>query len=170
MGGRDGLLVDLFRQNTWASLRLLDMARTLTADQLHSDAKGTYGSIIDTLNHYIRSEAGYLPEAKVARPAWTKGGARADVDNLDELRRRVEVSGELWQRYLDDPLDGDEMLSLDGGLYECRATVPVVQALNHATLHREQVCSILTWIGVEPPDLQAWAWAEDTGHLRAVPG
>jgi len=35
-------------------------------------------------------------------------------------------------------------------------------------VHREQICSILTALGLEPPDLQVWAYAEATGHSREV--
>ncbi len=42
----------------------------------------------------------------------------------------------------------------------------VVQALHHGNAHREQICAILTGLGIEPPDIQVWAYAEATGHAR----
>jgi len=44
--------------------------------------------------------------------------------------------------------------------------VLIVQALHHGNAHREQICAILTGFGIEPPDIQAWAYAEATGHAR----
>jgi hypothetical protein len=35
-------------------------------------------------------------------------------------------------------------------------TILVTQALFHAAEHREQIKTIMTQIGVEPPDLQGW--------------
>jgi len=46
--------------------------------------------------------------------------------------------------------------------------VPIAQALHHGNVHREQICSVLTTLGLEPPDLQVWAYAEATGHAREV--
>ena len=42
----------------------------------------------------------------------------------------------------------------------------VIQALHHGNAHREQICVVLTGLGIEPPDIQAWAYAEATGHAR----
>ena len=46
-----------------------------------------------------------------------------------------------------------------------RASVFVSQALHHGNAHREQICSILTSLGIEPPDVQAWGFAEATGRM-----
>jgi len=32
--------------------------------------------------------------------------------------------------------------------------------INHATEHREQIKAIMTGLGIEPPDLQGWAYFE----------
>jgi hypothetical protein len=37
-------------------------------------------------------------------------------------------------------------------------TIILTQVINHATEHREQVKTILTQSGIEPPDLQSWAY------------
>jgi uncharacterized damage-inducible protein DinB len=44
--------------------------------------------------------------------------------------------------------------------------VLVIQALHHGNPHREQICAILTGLGIEPPDIQARAYAEATDHAR----
>ena len=40
-------------------------------------------------------------------------------------------------------------------------TIILTQVINHATEHREQIKAILTELGIEPPDLQAWAYFEE---------
>ena len=162
----DEFLLEAFRHNAWANKRLIDFCGALSEEQLQSTTVGTFGSILGTLNHLVAADAGYLPRTRVTRPEWA--GDDATIVGLEELGRRVDETLPLWEGYLADPLDPRHLLSLDEGAYECQATVPVVQALHHANVHREQVCSIITSLGLEPPDLQAWAYAEATGRAREV--
>jgi uncharacterized damage-inducible protein DinB len=48
---------------------------------------------------------------------------------------------------------------------EVRAGVIVAQALHHGNAHREQICAILTSLGIEPPDIQPWECAWATGRI-----
>jgi uncharacterized damage-inducible protein DinB len=84
----DETLAEAFRHNAWATKRLLAFCQDLTPQQLTSSAPGTYGSILDTFNHLIRSDANYLPRAKITRPAWAQDDQ--DVADLDELVARVD--------------------------------------------------------------------------------
>lgn len=52
--------------------------------------------------------------------------------------------------------------SVAGVGHEVQSSIPIVQALHHGTLHRGQVCAILTGLGIEPPDLQVWTYGEAT--------
>ena len=163
----DEYLLEAFRHNVWANKRLIEFCRELTPEQMAATTQGTYGSILDTLNHVVASDAGYLPRPKIKRPEWA--GDDQDIKGLDVLLARVEETVPLWERYLSDPLDAEHLLLLDEGAYEVQATIPVVQALHHGNVHREQVCSILTSLGIQPPDLQVWAYAEETGLARELP-
>jgi len=164
----DELLLEAFRHNAWATKRLLEFCHALPPDQLNATATGTYGTIISTFNHLIYADAGYLPRARVTRPAWAEGD-ESDVGDLSELEARADETARLWEHYLADPLDARYKLSLDQGAYEAESFVPIAQALHHGSVHREQICSILTTLGLEPPDLQVWAYAEATGHARELP-
>ena len=84
--------------------------------------------------------------------------------DVDELRRRVEGSHEGWMELLAEPFDADRVIVLGEGTYQAPAGVLVAQALHHGNAHREQVCAILTSLGLEPPDVQAWAYADATGR------
>jgi uncharacterized damage-inducible protein DinB len=162
----DELLGEAFQHNAWASKRLIAFCRELPPEQLASKTLGTYGTILETLNHLIAAEAGYLPRIKVKRPDWA--GDDSDVRGLEELEARVDEIARLWELYLSDPLDARHLLSLDEGAYQAQSSIPIVQALHHGNVHREQVCAILTSLGIEPPDLQAWAWGEATGRAREL--
>lgn len=164
----DELLLEAFRHNTWATKQLLAYCRNLSPDQLNATPPGTYGTIIEVLNHIIYSNAGYLPRIKVTRPEWLNE-ERSLVNDFDVLDARVDETARLWEVYLADPLDAQQVLSLDHGAYEAESFVPIAQALHHGNAHREQICAIITALGMQPPDLQVWTYAEATGHAREVP-
>jgi uncharacterized damage-inducible protein DinB len=44
----------------------------------------------------------------------------------------------------------------------------LVQAINHGTEHRSQVATILTQLGIEPPDMAGWAYFFESGHMVPV--
>jgi uncharacterized damage-inducible protein DinB len=48
---------------------------------------------------------------------------------------------------------------------EVRGGVIVAQAFHHGNAHREQICAVLTGLGVEPPDIQPWAYAWATERM-----
>lgn len=160
------LLLEAFRHNAWANKTLIAYCRDLTPEQLQATTTGAYGSVLETLNHLVASDAGYLPRIRVNRPDWA--GDDADVKGLDELDARVDEAAKLWESYLTDPLDAKHLLSLDDGNYEAQASIPIVQALHHANTHRETICTIITTLGLQPPDLQAWAFGEATGRAREL--
>jgi len=166
LGVMEELLLEAFRHNAWANKTLIAYCRNLTPDQLQATTGGTYGGILATLNHLVASDAGYLPRIKVKRPDWA--GDDEHIEGLDVLDARVDEAAKLWEGYLADPLDSRHLLSLDNGAYEAQASVPIVQALHHANVHREQVSSVITSLGLEPPDLSVWAFGEATGRSREL--
>jgi uncharacterized damage-inducible protein DinB len=152
-------LEDAFRHSVWASKTLIAVCRGLNDDRLTRTAGG-YGSILATLNHYVLSDAGYTRQLTGVTASWE------DTGDLAELERRVEETGSVWLRFASEPFDAERILVLEDGAYEVHAGVVLAQALHHASVHREQVCAALTALGVEPPDVQPWAYADATGRGR----
>jgi uncharacterized damage-inducible protein DinB len=159
------IMLEAFRHHAWANKQLLAACRGLPHEQLRlpGTAAGTDRGILAIFNHITRSDRGYMSR-RGERPAWAEN--EEDTADLDELDRRAEENAEVWDRFLSQPLDATKRILLDQGAYEAEQSVLVVQALHHGNAHREQVCAILTGLGVEPPDVQAWAYAEATGHAR----
>src|SRR6266508_6590505 len=158
------LLKVAFQHNAWATKELITFCRRLTPAQLLSATEGTCHSrlpghlqpvsLFDTLDHLVLADADYLPRPRMERPVWALEQLHAS--NLDELAARADETAKRWQVYLGDPLEATDPLVLDQGTYEVQSSIPIVQALHHGTLHRGQVCAILTVLGIEPPDLQVW--------------
>jgi len=159
------ILLEAFRHHAWATKQLLAACRGLPSEQLRlpGTAAGTDRGILAILNHIIQSDRGCVSR-RGDRPAWVEN--EEDTADLDELERRADENAEVWERFFSQPLDVSKLIILDQGAYEAEQSVLVVQALHHGNAHREQLCAILTGLGIEPPDIQAWAYAQATGHAR----
>lgn len=155
-------LLEAFRHNVWATKQLLACCRGLSEEQLTSPAIGTFGGILATFNHIVRSDGRYLRQLAGSAPAWVDRHESAD---LDQLEARVEETEQLWEQFLSQPVDAERVIIVDKGASEVRAGVFVAQALHHGNAHREQICAILTGFGIQPPDVQAWGYAWATGRL-----
>lgn len=159
----NGALLEAFRHNNWATKKLLETCRGLTSEQLASSATGTYGDILATFNHIVLAEGGYLRRLADGAPDWvSEDGEGSD---LDVLSARVEEMEPLWEKFLSTPVDAEKVFVVDQGLREVYAGIIVAQVLHHGSAHREQICAILTSFGIEPPDVQAWGYAEATGRM-----
>jgi len=155
-------LLEAFRHNAWATKQLLAFCRGLSEEQLTSSGTGTFGGILATFNHLVLSDARYLLRLAGSAPAWVDRDESAD---LDQLKARVEETEQLWEQLLSKPVDAERVIIVDQGANQVRAGVFVAQALHHGNAHREQICAILTGLGIQPPDVQAWEYAWATGRL-----
>ena len=159
------MLLEAFRHHAWANKQLLAACRGLPHEQLTlpGTAAGTDRGILAIFNHIIQSDRGYVSR-RGDRPDWVEN--EEDTADLDELERRADENAQVWERFLSQPLEATKLIILDQGAYEAEKSVLVVQALHHGNAHREQIGAILTGLGIQPPDIQAWAYAEATGHAR----
>ncbi len=161
------LLGDAFAHHIWATERLIDECAGLTPEQLKTPAPGTYGSILDTLRHLVRSDRWYLsffPSGEGLAPI-----EKAEA-NLAELRSAMATNATAWTELLAGELNPDaDIEELDDG-WEIHSPVGVrlAQVIHHGTDHRSQVCTALTSLGVTPPEIDVWAFARATGRERAV--
>jgi len=156
-------LLEAFRHNSWATRRLLESCKALSEEQLSAATTGTFGGILATFNHFVLADGRYVLQLAGSAPAWAVNReANADLDRLEE--RANETAG-LWERFLSEPVDAERVIVVDEGTREVRAGIFVAQALHHGNAHREQICAIMTGLGMEPPDVQAWEYAWATGRI-----
>jgi uncharacterized damage-inducible protein DinB len=160
----DGL-IDGFRHNAWATGELLGVCRGLTDTQLQATTTGTYGSILAMLWHIVSSEASYYARLAGEAPDWDR---RAQTPpSLAELAARHDDISARWDRFLAAPFDAERTFVItwhDGIDRDVPAGVVLAQALHHGNEHRAQICAVLTSIGVQPPDLGVWDYAEATNR------
>ncbi|RZT12602.1 putative damage-inducible protein DinB [Kribbella sp. VKM Ac-2569] len=166
--GLNDVLYDPIRHNNWATGSLIRfcLAQNLTAEQLEMTGVGTYGGILATLDHIVRCDGSYLRRI-VDRPVEFVDGEPAT--DLETLGRWNADLGALWEVFLTQPFDVERVIIVDDNTRGTRAGIFVAQAINHANHHREQVCAILTGMGIEPPDIQAWEYAWETERIWDLP-
>jgi uncharacterized damage-inducible protein DinB len=153
-------LTTLFSHNLWANLRLLEQCADLNSEQLAASIPGARGSIRDTLEHITTAEQSYFSRISTGQPypRQEDGQPMTIADMIDSLRTTGEGLIEWASR-----VQVEDTVTLDwGGIpREVPKTIILAQVINHATEHREQVKGILTELGIEPSDLQSWAYFDE---------
>jgi len=169
MGSTDGrFLRDAFDHHVWATVAMLDACSGLTDEQLATTVPGTYGSIIDTFRHLVSADASYL--------ALISGGEVPELDeaslSIAEMRAAMLRHGPVWDAFLARDLDPDALVTRhreDGSTGSAPLSVRLTQATQHGTDHRSQIATALTALGIEPPDIDVWAFADSQGRLSETP-
>ncbi len=162
-------LDDAFAHHAWATERLIEACRKLTPEQLRAPCLGTYGSIIATLRHLVASDRWYL---SFFPSGATLAALDEDADtSLAELRLAVATNASAWAALLAAGIDPDEdVVERDlEGEFHAPVGIRLAQVIHHGSDHRSQVCTALTSLGIEPPEIDVWAFAEAAGRTRAVP-
>jgi len=163
------LLVEFFRHNAMMNERLVEACRQLSPERLGATATGTYGSIGATLVHIANAQEGYadrlldterperLPEDpfpgfEALGERFVRGDAKLqEAATQAGQDRKVQVTG-------DDP----------PGTWSMPVPLFLLQAVNHGTEHRSQVATILTQLGIEPPEMDGWTYFFASGHMSEV--
>lgn len=159
-------LVELFRYNRWANLKLLDWCAGVDPALLEIPAPGTFGRADQTLVHLVGAEERYIEYlTEELMPADQRLDFRAPFPGFDVLRARMEASGDrLIELAASMPFDrvlrGER---LGGTLYPVRATTLLIQAITHSCEHRAHVMTAISQHGVEAPELDGWLYGEE--HL-----
>jgi uncharacterized damage-inducible protein DinB len=161
-------LADAFAHHAWATLQLIETCKGMGEEQLQAAAQGTYGSIIDTLRHLAASDRSYL--------AVLSGGRVERVADehltLSDLRAVMDEDGAEWSRVVAELEDPDRIVVReypDGRVNQSPAGMRLAQVLHHGTDHRSQICTILTTLGIEPPDIDVWEFGIQEGRIIETP-
>jgi uncharacterized damage-inducible protein DinB len=157
------ILADAFGHHVWATIRVLDACAALDDAQLATTVPGTYGSIIDTLRHLVGADVFYLDVLRGEREAFVEEGS-----DIPTMRAAMEAHDAAWQRLIaGDPDPTTDVIEVEDSGYETHAPLGIrlAQALHHGTDHRSQVCTALTSLGIEPPSIDAWDFADLDGRM-----
>jgi uncharacterized damage-inducible protein DinB len=156
------LLEKVLEHNNWANQRLIQTCAALEDAQLDAQPQSaTAGTIREALFHLVAAQRGYL--SLLTMPVEARAHAPLAFGKL--LKSAAASGGGLLDiaRKTDGMLQQRRLRTTDG--YDVEAWVVMVQAIQHAAEHREQVCSMLTALGITPPELDGWAYGEAAGAL-----
>jgi uncharacterized damage-inducible protein DinB len=161
----ENILVRLFEHNNWANAQIIKACSALSDEQLDAEPQSaTKGSIRRTLSHLVTSQRGYL--SLLTLPV----EARPNVPPaFAELQESARISGEGLVALAKDEFSKHlktQLQTTDG--YFVEPWVVMVQVINHATEHREQIKSMLSSLGVTPPDIDGWNYGEVTKALTPI--
>lgn len=161
----ESILAKLFEHNNWANLQIIKACSALTDEQLDAMPLPTSEwSVRRALSHLVECQRGYLslltlpPEARRDAPL-----------SFAELGESAGRSGQaLLALARDKTARGSEsrLRTTDG--YVVEPWVVMVQVINHATDHRRQISGMLRALGVTPPGLDGWSFAEAVNALAPV--
>jgi uncharacterized damage-inducible protein DinB len=158
-------LVKLFEHNNWANQQIIQVCLSLSDEQLDAEPQSaTSGSIRHTLLHLVAAQQGYLSLLTVPVEA-----RRRVTPAFTEVEESIRASGEgllALVRGESGGLPENKLQTRDGYLVE--PWVVLVQVINHATEHREQIKSMLSALGVTPPDIDGWSHGDATGALAPM--
>ncbi|MEW6084856.1 MAG: DinB family protein [Chloroflexota bacterium] len=149
----ENILARVFEHNNWANQKIVEACAALTDDQLDAPPRSaTEGSIRNTLLHLVSAQFGYL---------------RLLTLPVEERRERVTVEFAHIEKSITE--SGERLLELARDASKLPTTrlqtrddhwvepwVIMVQIINHATEHREQIKSMLTALGITPPNIDGW--------------
>ena len=160
MQNENAILVRLFRHNRWANDEMLAACAAVGGEQLAIDVPGTYGRLDRTLIHLARAQGFYLQTLT----DWQPGPEDhleydAPFPGVDRIVEHLRLTGD---RLIDVARSASAERVLEGTWngepYHLPEWVVLLQAAYHATEHRQQIATMLTNLGLEPPEPDLWAY------------
>jgi uncharacterized damage-inducible protein DinB len=153
-------LTTLFSHHLWANLRLLEQCAELTQEQLAATIPGARGTIQETLQHIVIAERSYFSRISTGRRY--DHPADAPPMTIADMIESARMTGSGLIEWAAKVQPGDAVqIDWDGTPRDVPKTIILTQVINHATEHREQVKATMTQLGIEPPDLQSWAYFDE---------
>jgi uncharacterized damage-inducible protein DinB len=158
----ENFIVKLFEHNNWANLQIIQACLALSDEQLYAQPQSAVkGSIRQTLLHLVAAQQSYLRTLTLPLEARREASSVAFADLQESASKSgagllALASGE------EQPLR-PQLQTRDGYLVD--PWVLMVQIINHATEHREQIKNMLSALGLTPPSIDGWDYGEVTNAL-----
>jgi len=151
--------------SAWANQLLLTTCASLTPDELHRDLGSSHATVLRTLRHIYYAERVWLKRlhANAMPPLVEIGDQRLFCDpppepDLPSLQKNWPPVYDGLQQYLQALPEAN----LTGELRGVDCTIPIwkliLHTVNHSTLHRGQVLSMLRQLGKQPPNLDIFSF------------
>ncbi len=152
----ENILARIYEHNNWANDQIVAACAALTDEQLDAPPQSaTEGTIRGTLLHLVNAQLGYL------RLLTLPLEQRQERVNLDfvEVGESIKQTGEALLDLVREGTYPTGRITTRNGHY-VEPWVVLVQIINHATEHREQIKSMLTAMGITPPSIDGWDYGD----------
>ncbi|MBI5825805.1 MAG: DinB family protein [Chloroflexi bacterium] len=161
----ENFLARLFEHNNWANDKIIQACAALTDEQLDAPPQSaTEGSIRSTLSHLVSAQYGYL---RILTLPLEERQDRVTMEFAD-LGDSLKSSGiRLLELVRDESKLPETRIQTRDGFY-VEPWVIMVQIINHATEHREQIKSMFTALGITPPSIDGWDYGESANALVPI--
>jgi len=160
----ENILAKLFEHNNWANSKIIQACSALSDEQLDAEPQSvTKGNIRRTLSHLVSSQHGYL--SLLTLPVDER---HRISPTFAELQESARISGEgLLALARDESRISKTQLQTTDRFY-VEPWVIMIQIINHASEHREQINSMMSALGVTPPDMDGWSYGEAANALIPI--
>jgi uncharacterized damage-inducible protein DinB len=158
-------LVHQLAYSAWANHLLLVACASLAPEELNRELGSSHGTVLDTMRHIYYAERVWLKRlrANSLPPLVEIGYQRLFCDpppepDLTALQQNWPPVSDGLQEYVQDSTAVD----FSGELRGVDCSIPIWKLLfhtvNHSTLHRGQVLSMLRQLGKQPPNLDIFSF------------
>lgn len=156
---------NVFRHHQWSNRVLIDFLSTLPDEQLQVTIAGTYGTPLNTIRHVVSSDADYvriIPDA----PEVPQVDDQGPFGGWDELRAVAQAADAALISYVDGLSEDMFFIDVDEGVaYDLARSFLLGQIIHHATDHRSQIQTTLSYHGIAGPEISVWSWRKsDAGQ------
>jgi uncharacterized damage-inducible protein DinB len=164
------LLLSDVDYSAWANQQLLAVCSALTSDQLTRDLGASHRSILETLHHIFYAERVWRDRLlKNALPPLIEvGDQRLFADpppepSLEDLKQNWPGVWQRLRQWVEDRPKAELLAELpclkpDGEHLRLSPAQIIVHSVNHSTLHRGQIISMLRTFGVRPPNTDQFSF------------
>lgn len=157
------ILTEIFNHHLWANLGMIDACANLTDAQLEAAATGTYGAIGPTLLHLASAESRFVAAVTSDHTGLTVN-EREPFPGFPAIRASLQKSGERLVALAQSEHNDRTVAGERGGqAFSIALSVFMMQSVDHGKEHRTHVATSMTQFGIEPPNLDGWAYTQRRG-------
>jgi uncharacterized damage-inducible protein DinB len=162
------LLVQYARYNQWAHKKLLDLIRTLSAEQQHTTIPSSFDSLYKTVFHVWSAEFLWLTRLNLEPPLKISGDRFNG--SMEDLATALETVDGQWVGWFDDKADSQltrliHYTNIAGQSFSQPYDLLLHHIFNHSTYHNGQLVTMLRASGIDKipsTDFVTWTRIQNT--------
>jgi uncharacterized damage-inducible protein DinB len=163
-------LLSQLNYSAWANQRLLTACSVLNSEELNRDLKGSHATVLANLRHIYYAERVWLKRLRDdSLPPLVEIGDQSlfcDPEPEPQLAELQRTWPFVWTgliQFVESLPAAGPACELVGPDFQIVIWKLLLHIVNHSTLHRGQVISMLRQLGHNPPNLDIFSFYMETG-------